>query len=50
MKKLILTIENKKGHFWGRIEDKGNFMPTGQGETIEAMIQNVRFYRRLSGA
>lgn len=43
MKKLQLIVEqNKNGHYWGRIEDKGNFLPVGQGETLEAMIQNVK--------
>jgi predicted RNase H-like HicB family nuclease len=42
-KKLTLIVEqNKDGHYWGRIEDIENFFPIGQGETLEALIQNVK--------
>lgn len=39
--KIELIIEKSDGHFWGRVEGKG-FMPTGQGETINDLIQNVK--------
>ncbi len=40
--KIDLIVETgKDGHYWGRIEDKG-FMPTGQGKSIKALIQNVK--------
>ncbi len=38
---LELIIERNDGHYWGRIEDKG-FMPTGQGKTIDALMENVK--------
>lgn len=39
--KIELVIEKSKDHFWGRVEGKG-FMPTGQGETIDDLFQNVK--------
>jgi predicted RNase H-like HicB family nuclease len=40
--KLEVIIEKENDHYWGRIEDKGNFMPTGQGKTINKLLQNVK--------
>lgn len=41
--KIDLIVEsNAKGHLWGRIEDKGNFMPTGQGKTLQSLIENIK--------
>jgi archaellum component FlaC len=42
MKKIELTIEKEDGHLWGRIEGKGDFMPTGQGATLNELIENVK--------
>src|ERR1019366_2214167 len=39
--KIEVIIEKNEGHFWGRIENKG-FMPTGQGETVPALLQNIK--------
>jgi predicted RNase H-like HicB family nuclease len=39
--KIEIIIEKNEDHFWGRIEDKG-FMPTGQGETVPALLQNIK--------
>ncbi len=39
--KLELIIEKEKNHYWGRIEGK-DFMPTGQGKTIDTLIKNVK--------
>lgn len=39
--KLDVIVERNDGHFWGRIEDKG-FMPTGQGETLEGLLKNIK--------
>ena len=38
--KLEVIIEKEKNHFWGRIENNG-FMPTGQGKSIEKLLQNI---------
>jgi predicted RNase H-like HicB family nuclease len=41
--KIDLIIEhNRNGYLWGRIEDKGNFIPTGQGKTVASLIKNVK--------
>lgn len=40
-RKLEVIIEKSEDHFWGRIENKG-FMPTGQGETVPALLQNIK--------
>lgn len=40
--KIEVIIEKENNHYWGRIENKGNFMPTGQGETIDKLLQNVK--------
>lgn len=39
--KIELIIEKNEDHFWGRVEGKG-FMPTGQGETVNNLLQNVK--------
>ena len=39
--KIEVIIEKNEDHFWGRIENKG-FMPTGQGETVTALSQNLK--------
>ena len=41
IQKLEVIIEKNEDHFWGRIENKG-FMPTGQGETVQALLQNIK--------
>ena len=41
IQKLEVIIEKNEDHFWGRIENKG-FMPTGQGETVSALLQNIK--------
>ena len=38
---IEVIIEKNEEHFWGRIENKG-FMPTGQGETVQALLQNIK--------
>lgn len=42
MKSLALIIERNDGLFWGRIEHKGNFTPTGAGETTNDLIMDIR--------
>jgi len=42
MKNLELIVEKNDGLFWGRIENKGNFTPTGAGETTNQLIKDVR--------
>jgi predicted RNase H-like HicB family nuclease len=39
--KIEVIIEKNEDHFWGRLEKKG-FMPTGQGETVAALLQNLK--------
>ena len=39
--KIEVIIEKNEDHFWGRIENKG-FMPTGQGKTVTALLQNLK--------
>jgi len=39
--KLEVIIEKTDDHYWARVQNKGSFMPTGQGETIEAVLKNV---------
>src|SRR5258705_13235541 len=39
--KIEVIIEKNEEHFWGRIEGKG-FMPTGQGETVSALLQSIK--------
>lgn len=41
IQKIEVIIEKNEDHFWGRIENKG-FMPTGQGETVTALSQNLK--------
>src|SRR5665213_1863972 len=38
---IEVIIEKNEDHFWGRIESKG-FIPTGQGETVPALLQNIK--------
>ena len=38
---IEVIIERNEDHFWGRIEGNG-FMPTGQGETVPALLQNIK--------
>ena len=42
MKKLELIIEKNDGLFWGRIVRKGNFTPTGAGETTAELIADIQ--------
>ncbi len=42
MKKLELIIEKNDGLFWGRIENKGNFTPTGAGATTIDLINDIK--------
>jgi hypothetical protein len=39
---LEIVIEKNDGLLWGRIEDKGNFMPTPYGKTTKEVIQNLK--------
>lgn len=41
MKNLELIIEKNDGLFWGQVENKGNFTPTGAGETTNELIKDV---------
>jgi len=41
MKNLELIIEKNDGLLWGRVENKGNFTPTGAGESTEALIKDI---------
>lgn len=42
MNKLILIIEKGDGEWWGRIEDKGNFLPVTVANSIEEVISSMR--------
>lgn len=43
-KSIDLIVEKSEdGHFWGRIEGYSDWMATGQGETIEDLIQEVKY-------
>jgi predicted RNase H-like HicB family nuclease len=42
MKIPLIVEQNNEGYYWGRIEDLGNLLPIGAGETLDAMIQNVK--------
>lgn len=41
-KHIELIIEKNDGLFWGRIENKGNFTPTGAGETTTGLIKDIK--------
>ena len=40
--KLEIIIEKNDGLLWGRVEEKGNFMPTPFGETTAKVIANLK--------
>lgn len=40
--KLEVIIEKNEGVLWGRVEDKGKFLPTPYGETINSLSQNLK--------
>ncbi len=40
--KLQIIIEKNDGMLWGRVEGKGNYMPTPYGKTKDAVIKNLR--------
>lgn len=40
--KIELIIEKGNGEWWGRIEDKGNFLPVTVGDTVTDVISNMR--------
>jgi hypothetical protein len=42
MQKLKLIIEKGDGEWWGRIEDKGNYLPVTVANSIEEVISNMR--------
>ncbi|TAN16311.1 MAG: XRE family transcriptional regulator [Chitinophagaceae bacterium] len=43
MRTLELIVEKQDGHLWGRVEGHpGDFMPTGQGKTMEKLCRNVK--------
>ncbi len=39
---LEIVIEKNDGLLWGRVEDKGNFMPTPYGKTTKEVIENLK--------
>jgi predicted RNase H-like HicB family nuclease len=39
---IEVIVEKADNHFWARVEDKGNFMPTGQGKTMEKVLKNLK--------
>lgn len=41
--KLEIILEKNDGILWGRIEGKGNYMPTPYGETKNAVIENLKY-------
>lgn len=40
--KLQVILEKSDGILWGRIEGKGNYMPTPYGKTKNEVIQNLK--------
>lgn len=43
MNTVQLKVERgTDGHFWGRTECNERFRAYGQGETLEALIQNIK--------
>jgi hypothetical protein len=40
--KVDLIIEKNDGILWGRVEGKGNYMPTPYGETKAEVIKNLK--------
>jgi len=40
--RIEIIIEKHDGLLWGRVEDKGNFLPTPYGATINDVINNLR--------
>lgn len=40
--KLPVIIEKNDGELWGRIEGKGNFMPTTAGSTTQELFDNLK--------
>ncbi len=40
--RIEVIIEKNDGLLWGRVEDKGNFMPTPYGTTTAKVIENLK--------
>ncbi len=40
--KIEVIIEKNEGMLWGRVENKGKFLPTPFGKTKEALIENLK--------
>jgi predicted RNase H-like HicB family nuclease len=40
--KIEVIIEPGEGEFWGRIEDKGYFLPCTVADTIEEVCRNLK--------
>jgi len=40
--KIEIIIEKNDGLLWGRVEEKGNFMPTPYGETTAELLANLK--------
>ncbi len=40
--KLQVIIEKNDGELWGRIEGKGNFMPTTVGSSTSKVLDNLK--------
>jgi hypothetical protein len=40
--KIEIIIEKNDGLLWGRVEEKGNFMPTPYGETAAKVVANLK--------
>ena len=41
MKKIAVILEINKDGFWARVEDKGNYLPNGYGDTKEETLKNL---------
>jgi predicted RNase H-like HicB family nuclease len=41
-RKIEAIIEKTEDHFWARVEERGSFMPTGQGVNINEAIENLK--------
>ncbi|MFI5193662.1 MAG: hypothetical protein ACHQD7_06380 [Chitinophagales bacterium] len=40
--KIEIIIEKNDGLLWGRVESRGNFMPTPYGEHTEQVVENLK--------